>query len=376
MTDMRSWQALPALVFIVMAGILPLGLEPDGLRLIDYGALPAAVLFLMLVATAVAAEPERVHFSDGAVMFIGAHLGAWQALEVLPTIEGEAGWGFWGLVLASWLLAWRTVTVLSQARPHSRLLSLLLRVVVPLIFGAWLLFLWEVVVRGAGVPQVLLPAPSAIWVRIGSSTHLLWADFQQTFLKAVLIGYAIGCLAGFLAAIAADRVPFLKRGLLPVGNLVSALPIVGMAPIMVMWFGFDWPSKAAVVIIMTFFPMLVNTVAGLSASDAVHRDLMRTYGAGYWQTLFKLRLPAALPFIFNALKINSTLALIAAIVAEFFGTPTVGMGFRISTEIGRLATDMVWAEIAVAAVAGSVFYGVMALIERAVTFWHPSFRTR
>lgn len=376
MIDMRSWQALPALVFIVMAGILPLGSEVGGLRLIDDGPLPAAVLLMMLVATAVAAEPWRVHFSDGAVMFIGAHLGAWLALDVLPGVEGHAGWGFWGLVIASWLLAWRVVTVLSLAQPHSRLLSLLLRVVVPLIFGAWLLFLWEVVVRGAGVPQVLLPAPSAIWTRILASTHLLWADFQQTFLKAVLIGYAIGCLAGFLVAIAADRVPFLKRGLLPVGNLVSALPIVGMAPIMVMWFGFDWPSKAAVVIIMTFFPMLVNTVAGLEASDAVHRDLMRTYGASYWQTLLKLRLAAALPFIFNALKINSTLALIAAIVAEFFGTPTVGMGFRISTEIGRLATDMVWAEIAVAALAGSVFYGVMALIERAVTFWHPSFRSR
>jgi NitT/TauT family transport system permease protein len=105
------------------------------------------------------------------------------------------------------------------------------------------------------------------------------------------------------------------------------------------------------------------------------RDLMRTYAASYWQTLFRLRLPAALPFIFNALKINTTLALIGAIVAEFFGTPIVGMGFRISTEVGRLSIDMVWAEIAVAALAGSVFYGVIALLERACTFWHPSFRT-
>jgi NitT/TauT family transport system permease protein len=90
--------------------------------------------------------------------------------------------------------------------------------------------------------------------------------------------------------------------------------------------------------------------------------------------LFKLRLPAALPFIFNALKINSTLAMIGAIVAEFFGTPVVGMGFRISTEVGRMNTDMVWAEIAVAALAGSAFYGVVALIERVTTFWHPSFQ--
>jgi NitT/TauT family transport system permease protein len=184
----------------------------------------------------------------------------------------------------------------------------------------------------------------------------------------------IGSGAGFVVALLVDRVPFLKRGLLPVGNLVSALPIIGIAPIMVMWFGFDWPSKAAVVVAMTFFPMLVNTLAGLAASEDMERDLMQTYAANYWQALFKLRLPAALPFIFNALKINSTLAMIGAIVAEFFGTPVVGMGFRISTEVGRMNTDMVWAEIAVAALAGSAFYGVVALIERASTFWHPSFR--
>jgi NitT/TauT family transport system permease protein len=103
---------------------------------------------------------------------------------------------------------------------------------------------------------------------------------------------------------------------------------------------------------------------------------MRSYGAGYWSTLVKLRLPLAMPFVFNALKINSTLALIGAIVAEFFGTPIVGMGFRISTEVGKLGLDMVWAEITVAAVAGSAFYGLIALVERAVTFWHPSYRSR
>jgi NitT/TauT family transport system permease protein len=144
---------------------------------------------------------------------------------------------------------------------------------------------------------------------------------------------------------------------------------------MVMWFGFDWPSKAAVVVVATFFPMLVNTIQGLSSASDMERDLMRTYAASWSQTLIKLRLPAAWPFIFNALKINSTLALIGAIVAEFFGTPTVGMGFRISTEVGRANIDMVWAEIAVAAVAGSAFYGVVALIQRVVTFWHPSVRS-
>jgi len=125
---------------------------------------------------------------------------------------------------------------------------------------------------------------------------------------------------------------------------------------------------------MTFFPMLVNTVAGLAAAGHMERDLMKTYGADYRQTLLHLRLPAALPFIFNGLKINSTLALIGAIVAEFFGTPIVGMGFRINTEVGRMNIDMVWATIVVAALAGSAFYGLLALLERRVTFWHASYR--
>ena len=245
----------------------------------------------------------------------------------------------------------------------------------PALFGIAVLVVWEMGVRLFNVPKVILPAPSAILARLATSIPTLAADFAQT-IQGVLAGYVIGCAAGLLVAILIDRTPFLQRGLLPLGNLVSALPIVGVAPIMVMWFGFDWQSKAAVVVVMTFFPMLVNAVAGLSSAGAMERDLMKTYGATYGQTLLKLRLPAALPFVFNALKINSTLAMIGAIVAEFFGTPIVGMGFRINTEVGRMNIDMVWATIVIAAIAGSLFYGVVALIERKVTFWHASYRQR
>ncbi len=170
--------------------------------------------------------------------------------------------------------------------------------------------------------------------------------------------------------------PFLQRGLLPLGNLVSALPIIGIAPIMVMWFGFDWQSKAAVVVVMTFFPMLVNTVAGLAAAgrDRARPDALLC-GRLLARRCCQLRLPAALPFIFNALKINSTLALIGAIVAEFFGTPIVGMGFRISTEVGAhdarhgLGDDRR---------GGARRLGLLRRrsrsLERAATFWHPSYR--
>ena len=273
-----------------------------------------------------------------------------------------------------WLAAWWLNTRLVRIETRDRRAAAAINLAIPVLFGAALLALWEGVTRGFGVPNVILPPPSMIWERITTSVPTLWADFRQTYLKAVISGYIMGCGLGFLAAILVDRSPFWKAGVMPVGNLVSALPIIGIAPIMVMWFGFDWPSKAAVVVVMTFFPMLVNTVAGLNAAGQMERDLMRTYAATPGQSLLKLRLPAAMPFIFNALKINSTLALIGAIVAEFFGTPVVGMGFRISAEVGRLNVDMVWATIFVAALAGSLSYGLIALVERSVTFWHPSNR--
>jgi NitT/TauT family transport system permease protein len=272
------------------------------------------------------------------------------------------------LALVIWIAAWG----LNRWLAHSGMAQA--RILVPVIFGVTVLVVWELIVRGLGISAVLLPTPTLIAQTFGQNLGLLWVDFQQTFLKGALGGYVIGCAAAFLAALAVDQNDFLKRGLLPVGNFLAAMPIVGTAPILVMWFGFDWHSKAAVVVLMVFFPVLVNTVAGLSDTTSMQRDLMRTYASGYWSTLIRLRLPAAMPFIFNGLKIATTLAMIGAIVAEFFGSPVVGMGFRISTSVGQLALDMVWAEIVVAALAGSAFYGAVALIERRVTFWHPSQR--
>ena len=271
--------------------------------------------------------------------------------------------------LVFWAVAWGLNVWLA-----GRVTSRAGRMLVPALFGVTVLVVWEFMVRGLGVSPVILPPPSMIGAKIAVSLPVLWEDAVQTVLKGALTGFVIGALAALIVAVLIDRSPFLTRGLLPVGNFVAALPIVGIAPILVMWFGFDWQSKAAVVVVMVFFPVLVNTVAGLSASDRMQRDLMATWGGSYWQTLFKLRLPSAMPFVFNGLKIASTLALIGAIVAEFFGSPTRGMGFRISTEVGRLGLDMVWAEIAVAALAGSAFYGLVTLIERRVTFWHPSQR--
>jgi NitT/TauT family transport system permease protein len=369
---LHSWQGAVALVLCLVAlTSLPLMAEDAPS---PFGTGVIVMVFLLVAGEALISLTKLSLPLLATILFVAAHLAVWLLLAGITGNEGKATLAFFLLVAACWLLAWRCVTVLSHISPKSGAGDTFLRLLIPAIFGAWILILWEAATRGAGIPFIILPPPSSIGARLVSSVPILWADVQQTIFKAVLFGYVIGCASGFVVAILADRIAFLRRGLLPIGNMVSALPIIGVAPIMVMWFGFDWQSKAAVVIIMTFFPMLVNTVAGLGASGAMERDLMRSYASDYWQTLIKLRLPAAMPFIFNALKINSTLALIGAIVAEFFGTPIVGMGFRISTEIGRMNVDMVWAEIAVAALIGSVFYGVVALGERATTFWHPSNR--
>ncbi|GIT90718.1 ABC transporter permease [Jannaschia sp. AI_61] len=271
-------------------------------------------------------------------------------------------------ILITWAVCWAGNTWIARTTAG--------RWLAPVIFGLTLLILWEITVRLYAVPTVILPAPTQIAVTLAANLPTLWADFVQTVVKGALTGWLIGCGAGIATGLLVARSDVLRRGLLPVGNFVAALPIVGTAPILVMWFGFGWESKAAVVVVMVFFPMLVNTVAGLADTTAMQRDLMRTYGATPGQDLRYLKLQAALPFIFNGLKIATTLALIGAIVAEFFGSPTVGLGFRISTEVGRLNLPMVWASIVTAALAGSLSYGLIAALEKHLTFWHPSQRAR
>ena len=275
---------------------------------------------------------------------------------------------FWGTIVF-WILAWSANIWIARQKERK-----LLNLFPPILFGGSIILVWQASVVYFEVSPIILPPPSAIYYKFISSIPILWGDFVQTAIKGALSGYIIGCLVAFTVSLIADKFKFFERGVLPIGNFLAAMPIIGIAPILVMWYGYGWQSKAAVVAVMVFFPILVNTIQGMKMSDKIHRDLMQTYNASYLQTLFKLRLSTAMPFIFNGLKICTTLALIGAIVAEFFGSPIKGMGFRISTEAPRFALDMVWAEITVAAMAGSLFYGGVVLLEKWITFWHPSQR--
>jgi NitT/TauT family transport system permease protein len=293
------------------------------------------------------------------------------AVFLFPAAQGDTPPTalFWLATLAVAALAVGSVRAVA-ALDGSRWIGLLTAAV----FGLWVLYFWQLLVTAFEVPRVLLPSPAFIFAATVEHGGTLWKDFLQTVMKAVLVGWLVGCALGFAVAVAIDRLPFLQRGLLPVASLTSAIPLVGVAPIAVMVFGFDWTSKAAVVVLMTFFPMLVSTLAGLQAAGKLERELMHSYAASYTRTLLALRLPAALPFIFGALKVNATLALIGAIVAEFFGSTTQGLGFRISTEAARMNMSLVWSAIAVAAVTGSLAYALLVQLERRAAFWHPSVR--
>jgi NitT/TauT family transport system permease protein len=311
------------------------------------------------VAAAASLEASAANGVDAAASADVA-LSAWLHAGASPL--------FWPAILLLALLA--GYSIVRTAALEGRWAGMLTAAV----FGLWVVFFWEVLVRCLDVSRVFLPAPSFVLASIVDHAPKLWGDFVQTVGKAVLIGWALGCGLGFAVAVAIDRMPFLQRGLLPVASLTSAIPLVAVAPIAVMWFGFEWESKAAVVVLMTFFPMLVSTLAGLKASGKLERELMYSYAASYTRTLVALRLPSALPHIFNALKVNATLALIGAIVAEFFGSPTSGLGFRISTEAARMNMPLVWGAIVVAAVTGSLAYALLVALERRAAFWHPSIR--
>ena len=286
-------------------------------------------------------------------------------------MSGGAAGGITWLLLAA---AAAALAILSLRRCAALDLGRLTGIATAALFGLWVLLFWQVGVTVFDVPRVLLPAPTAIVQSMLDHGDVLWRDFAQTVLKSVIAGWVIGSALGFAVAVAIDRLPFLQRGLLPLAALTSTVPLVAVAPIMVMWFGFAWPSKAAVVVLMTFFPMLVSTLAGLQSAGRIERELMHSYAAGYRRTLLDLRLPCAVPYVVSALKINATLALIGAIVAEFFGSPTAGLGFRISTEAAKMNMALVWGAIVVAAVTGSVAYAALVRLERRWAFWHPSVR--
>ncbi|GIW35697.1 ABC transporter permease [Meiothermus sp.] len=232
----------------------------------------------------------------------------------------------------------------------------------------------EALLRAYQVPPGLIPTPSRVLFTFFAVRDVLLQDAFQTVVLEALVGYLIGCGLGVITALLVSRYVFLERGLLPYATVFSSIPIVALAPVLVKMVGIDWQSKAVIVAITVFFPVVVNTFRGLTEVSPLSLDLMRSYAASEVQQYRWLRLPNALPFIFNALKLGTTLAMIGAIVGEFFGANGQGLGFRIQIEAGRFGFDIVWSAIIVASLIGIAWYNLVAWLERRLTGWHVSFR--
>jgi NitT/TauT family transport system permease protein len=257
-----------------------------------------------------------------------------------------------------------------QRTPAGRAMAIL----PPVLLFILAIILWEGAVRLFEIQNFLLPAPSRIaatFIEIFDRlAHIGWFTTKEA-----LGGLFIGSGLGVLVALATARWTTASESLLPLAIAANSVPIIAFAPILNNWFGIDNPlSKMMIVAIIVFFPVMINTVRGLTLVDPAALELMRSYAAGEYDILFRLRLPNALPFMFNAFKVAAALSMIGAVVSEYFGGNRSALGVFITQEAAQFRFDRSWAAILVACVVGIFFYLVILTFERLAIPWHASQR--
>jgi NitT/TauT family transport system permease protein len=239
----------------------------------------------------------------------------------------------------------------------------------PLVVFVAVLAFWEVTFTILQVPAFLIPRPSAIWASLTGEWPTLSKGIVYTASEAIgglVLGVSLGTLAGF----AASRWATARQTLVPFGTAMSAVPIIALAPIMINWFGFESQlPRVAIVGLMTFFPTMVNSVRGLTSVDPAALELMASYAASERAVLRRLRIPSALPYWFTALRIAVTLAVIGAVVGEFFGGPRYAIGIYVTDSAGNFRFENAWAAIVAACGLGLVLYLAAVALERLVMPW-------
>jgi NitT/TauT family transport system permease protein len=234
--------------------------------------------------------------------------------------------------------------------------------------------LWEGLVVGLDVQRFLLPPPSDIARTFWDERDVLWSAGWYTF-KEALGGFLIGCTAGALLAIFVARFRTLRTAIMPYAIAANAIPIIAFAPITNQWFGLLNPlSKMIIAAILCFFPVFVNTLRGLTSVHPSAIELMRSYAASETAIFRRVRVPNSLPYLFAALKVASVLAMIGAVVGEYFGGSQEALGVQIRNSAALFAFETAWAAILVASILGIGFYLAIALLERMTMGWHPSVR--
>ena len=244
------------------------------------------------------------------------------------------------------------------------------RILVPLAFGVVLVAVWEAYIVVFDVERFLLPKPSAIWSALLDNHEPIRDGLWITGGNA-LYGLVVGALLGVGAALLTARFRTASDALLPLAAALNATPIVALATIFNNWFNgsTDEFSRRLVVILVVFFPVFVNVAKGLTQVDATHVTLMRSYAASEWAITRRVRIPNALPFFAGALTLVSPLALIAAIVAEYFGGTQGSLGQIITQAAGLTQYDRAWAAVLVASAMGIVLFALAVLFERTAVPW-------
>jgi NitT/TauT family transport system permease protein len=246
----------------------------------------------------------------------------------------------------------------------------------PIVVGVGLLGAWQLFVEVRHVKPYLLPAPSAIWHQIAINRSGITHAARVTGTNA-LVGLVAGVLLGVAAGAVASRFRFLGELATPVAVAVNAIPIIALVPIFNNMFSTTSAiPRRLMVTIIVFFPIFVNTLRGLTQVDATKEELMRSYAASPVTILRKVRVPNALPFLFTGLKVASSLSVIAAVVAEYFGGLQDGLGSHIVSAASNSAYGRAWAFVAASCALGLVFYFVTILAERLVVPWQPVRRSR
>jgi len=238
----------------------------------------------------------------------------------------------------------------------------------PLLLLAGLLALWQLVTRGLAVPAWLLPSPLQI-ARAGASTYRLLAWHSGQTLLETGLGLVLAVVSGFGLAVAIDLSPTLRRVLYPLLVASQTIPIMALAPLLVIWFGYGTPSKAVVVALVCFFPIVVATADGLRAADPELLALLRSMGAARRQIFVKVRLPGALPAFFSGLKIAITYSVVGAIIGEWVGAAR-GLGVYMIRSSNSFLTDRVFAAIAVTSLLSIALFLAVSGLERAALPWY------
>ncbi len=245
----------------------------------------------------------------------------------------------------------------------------------PLGIFVGFLVVWDILVRFLGLPQFILPAPSKIAASLLANLPELWSSTTYTLVE-ILGGLLIGSTAGILVGAITARWLGLRESLLPFAVAVNSIPIIAFAPLLNNWFGLDTQlSKAMVAAMLCFFPVMINTARGLLNVEPAALELLRAAAASDWQILRSVRVPSAMPFVFTALKVATTLATIGAIIGEYFGAPSLSIGQYIVRYAAFLNLERSWAAIVFACSIGIGLYLAVVALERLVMPWHSSFRT-